>query len=235
MRPSCKIAARCTAAALSWAAAMASPANSQNPPPAAQPKANAAPAKRPGDVDIKRSRVYAHTGITRFGHEHGFAGRLVEGNLQLGAATNAGKLVFDTASLADDPAARKLLKVRGDEDASTRKKVDETMHGGSVLDVRRFPQATFDVKAATRLPEAKSGDPARYQLEGKFTLHGKTQPLKIEAQAETVDGAVRLRGQFSIRQTDYGIQPYSKLGGAIGVANEVKIVGDIWLEPPAAN
>ncbi len=47
-----------------------------------------------------------------------------------------------------------------------------------------------------------------------------------------MEGLVRLRGHFTIKQTDFGIHPYSKLGGAVAVADEVKIAGDIWLSPP---
>src|SRR6202044_365658 len=103
------------------------------------------PATRPGDVDLKRSKVYVHTFITRFGHEHGIGGRLAGGNLQLGEATAAGKFVFD---MAGQPEARKFLKIAGDESESAREKINETMHGQSVLDIRRFPQATFDVASA---------------------------------------------------------------------------------------
>jgi len=196
------------------------------PPPSAVP-----PPHRPGHVDVERSRVFVHTAAKGLGHEHGIVGHLADGHLELGAEKNAGKLTFDMASFADEPQARTFLGIRGDEDPANRRKINSTMRGGSVLDVKQFPQATFEVDSA--LLEPGAGGAATYRLEGKLTLRGKTRPLKIEAQAETAEGLIRLRGHFPLKQTDYGIHPYSKLGGAIAVADEIKISGDIWLEPPA--
>ena len=38
-----------------------------------------------------------------------------------------------------------------------------------------------------------------------------------------------MRGSFRIKQTDYGIRPYSKAFGAVSVADELRIFGEIWL------
>jgi hypothetical protein len=38
-----------------------------------------------------------------------------------------------------------------------------------------------------------------------------------------------LRGKCSIRQTDFGITPYSTGLGVIGVADELVIHADIWI------
>ena len=238
MPRSCKLAGRCA-----WVAAgllaIAGQAVAQNPPAAAPKSAAPVPAPpkavppppRPGDVNLERSRVFVHTGAKGFGHEHGIAGQLTGGNLQLGADKNAGKLTFDMASFADEPEARTFLGIRSDEDPANRRKINSTMHGGSVLDVKQFPQATFEVNSATLVPGA--GGAATYALDGKLTLRGKTRPIKFEAQVDSAEGLVRLRGHFTIKQTDFGIHPYSKLGGAVAVADEVKIAGDIWLQPPA--
>ena len=68
------------------------------------------------------------------------------------------------------------------------------------------------------------------QLDGEFTLHGVTKPLQVIAQSETVKGKVRLYGKFTILQSHYGIKPYTKLLGAVGVTDQLTIWGDIWLE-----
>ena len=132
--------------------------------------------------------MFVHTGAKGLGHEHGIAGQLTGGNLQLGADKNAGKLTFDMASLADEPEARTFLSIRGDESPANRRKINSTMQGGSVLDVKQFPQATFEVNSALLVPGA--GGAATYALDGKLTLRGKTRPVKIEAQLETVEGFV---------------------------------------------
>jgi hypothetical protein len=39
---------------------------------------------------------------------------------------------------------------------------------------------------------------------------------------------------FAIKQTDFGMKPYKKLGGVVGVADELRITGDILVRstPP---
>jgi polyisoprenoid-binding protein YceI len=103
------------------------------------------------------------------------------------------------------------------------------MLGADVLNVRRYPTATFKVDAILRLRTPKADAPPQYQLEGEFTLHGTTKKLKLVAEATPASGFVRLRGKFSILQSDYGITPYSKAFGAIGVADSLTIWGDLWV------
>jgi polyisoprenoid-binding protein YceI len=235
MAASCKLVRLCGFVALCSVAAIASEARSQNVARRVEQRpAEASTALlRAGDVNIERSRVYVRIGATGLGHEHGAVARLVGGNIQLGASSNAGKLVFDLASfIAETPEARAAVGLSGDVDASTRKKVNENMLGSDVLDVKRFPQATLDVTSATLTSDSRGNKPPIYQLEGRFSLHGKTQPLRIQARAEVIEGLVRLRGRFSILQSDYGIKPYTKLGGVVGVADELTIWGEIWLQQP---
>jgi len=108
------------------------------------------------------------------------------------------------------------------------------MIGSDVLDVKQYPQAEFQIVSASAQPNSRPAQPLVYQLNGRFTLHGQTRALQVSARAEPVDGLLRLRGQFKIRQTDYGIKPYAKLLGAVGVADELTVWGEIWLWPAAA-
>ena len=66
-------------------------------------------------------------------------------------------------------------------------------------------------------------------MKGDFTLHGKTRPLAIKVQVEAEDGQRKVHGEFRILQSDFGITPYKAALGAVGVTDELKIWGDIWL------
>jgi hypothetical protein len=44
-------------------------------------------------------------------------------------------------------------------------------------------------------------------------------------------GVVRIVGAFPILQSDYGISPYSALGGLSKVADKLEITGDVVLRP----
>lgn len=182
-------------------------------------------------VDVATSRVYILVGKSGLvGHVHAVEGRLVSGQVTLGAREQAGTLVFDMRSfLADTPAARKMLGLEGQVDDSTQKQTNANMLGPDVLDVARHPTARFDIRSALPSVQARPGGSQAYDLIGLFTLHGAQRPLTITAEVEDRGAALRLRGGFAIKQTDFGMKPYAKFGGMVGVADELKIWGDIWM------
>ena len=78
------------------------------------------------------------------------------------------------------------------------------------------------------------GQPSRrglpqYQLDGDFTLHGVTRPIRVVADVEEANGWLHLRGGFSILQTQFGMTPYTKAFGAVGVTDRLDIWGDLWV------
>ncbi len=183
-----------------------------------------------GDINTKTSRVYIYVGKVGLGHEHAIAGQVKAGIIHFGAKSDAGEIVFDMPTfVADSAASRKYLGLQGTTAASTAKEVTANMLGADVLDVRKYPTATF--KIASALPLKKRTDNAHplYRLEGEFTLHGVTRPLQLDAEILEQDDGIRVRGSFGIRQTTFGIRPYSKAFGAVGVTDELSIHGDIIL------
>ena len=197
-------------------------------PPAVPATPAPSPAPTPGDVDIDGSRIYVFVGKTGLGHDHGIVGRLVSGRVILDAPQNAGQLVFDMPSLlADTPEARKVVGLAGETDASTRKQTTENMLGPDVLDVARHPTATFDIESAIRSRRPVNGAKPTVDLVGTFTLHGVARKVVIPAEVGAAGRVLRLIGSFRIKQTDFGIKPYKKLGGVVGVTDELVIHGDI--------
>ena len=210
----------------------ATPAVAQ--PPQLSPAPPAVP-PAPGDVDLAASRVYVFVGKTGLGHNHAVAGLLQAGRVAVGAADQAGMLVFDMRSFtADTIEARKALGLPGETDASTQKQVQANMTGPEVLDVARHPTATFQIRSALSSKQQVSGRPPVYELIGAFTLHGLTRDVMIPVEVEQRGEWLRLRGMFVIKQTDFGMKPYKKLGGVVGVADELRITGDILVRamPP---
>ena len=210
----------------------ATPAVAQ--PPQLSPAPPAVP-PAPGDVDLAASRVYVFVGKTGLGHNHAVAGLLQAGRVAVGAADQAGMLVFDMRSFtADTIEARKALGLPGETDASTQKQVQANMTGPEVLDVARHPTATFQIRSALSSKQQVQGRPPVYELVGAFTLHGVTRDVMIPVEVEQRGEWLRLRGMFVIKQTDFGMKPYKKLGGVVGVADELRITGDILVRamPP---
>lgn len=180
----------------------------------------------PGDVDLAKSRVYILVGKTGLGHEHAIEGKLKSGSIRLGAARDAGTIEFDMPRFsADTDEARKYIGLKGSTSASTRQQVNKNMLGPDVLDVKKFPTAKFAIDSALE-KQTKFGA-AVYELKGKFTLHGKTRALTIQAEPEQDGNQWRLTGDFTILQSDFGITPYSAALGTIGVADSLRIWGDL--------
>jgi polyisoprenoid-binding protein YceI len=195
-----------------------------------QNEAKPAPAKN-WQVDTSASKVFVKVGsATRLGHPHGVEGKLKSGKIALGGE---GTLVFDmTSFVADTPEARKRVGLAGKKvSRNEAKKVTAAMRGSDVLDVDRHPTASYRVTSVTPLDKQAAGQPGAYRLEGRFSLHGKEQKLQFKAKVEREGKGLKMTGSFTIRQTDYGITPYSALGGLAKVADELEIQGDLVLVP----
>ena len=187
---------------------------------------------QPGDVQTQASRIYVFVDKTGLGHQHGVEANLLASRLILGAEESAGTLVFDMTSFkADTAKARQYVGLSGKTDESTKKQVTDNMLGPSVLNARQFPTASFEIVSAKPTGQTSSQGLPTYELNGQFTLHGVTRPLRIAASVEQARGWLHLRGGFKMKQSDYGITPFSKAFGAIGVADELKIYGDLFIAP----
>jgi polyisoprenoid-binding protein YceI len=187
---------------------------------------------KPGDVNLEFSRVYIFVDKTNnLGHTHGVEGKLKQGML-LEESGEDGSLVFDMKSfVADTPTARKVFAIEAEIDAGTVKKVNQNMLGAEILDVQKHPEASL-TKAVLKKSGKKTakGNP-EYLLEGDFTLHGVSKRVSVPCDGELKDGWLHVRGRFTIRQTEFGIKPYSKMFGAVGIKDELIIQGDLWLVP----
>ena len=65
-----------------------------------------------------------------------------------------------------------------------------------------------------------SGDGAPAAVEGELELAGKRHPISFELTAGE-DG--RLTGRATVKQSDWGMRPYSALFGTLKVADEVEV------------
>ena len=186
-----------------------------------------------GNVDTQASRVYVLVGKEGFGHEHGVEGVLKEGTIQLGADSGAGTLVFDMASFeSDTKAARKYVKLEAEFDQDI-KEINATMKGEKILNVEKYPTATFEIESAQKVDSQEGESGTAYELKGTFTLHDTEKPLTVVAKATEKDGKTRLTGSFKIKQTDFGIEPYSAALGLAKVADELVIYGDLLIAADA--
>jgi hypothetical protein len=185
-----------------------------------------------GDVYLPNSRVYVFVGKTGLGHEHGVVGQLKQGRINLAAASGAaGNLVFEMASFtADTPEARKFVGLQPSNESKTQQHmVDSNMHGSGVLDVAKFPTANFTIRQLKKLDQPSQRKLPQVELDGDFTLHGVTRPIQVVAEVDDKDQWTHLMGGFKMLQTRFGITPFKKALGAVGVTDQLTVWGDLWI------
>ena len=110
------------------------------------------------------------------------------------------------------------LKTRvSDQD---RENIEIRMHE-KMLQTEKYPDIRYE---SEKVRIWKVGE-KRYDVEvlGRLTLHGQTNFLPLKAQLTMKDGKLEASGDASLKQTDYKIKPYSYQGGALKVADEVKL------------
>jgi polyisoprenoid-binding protein YceI len=185
---------------------------------ASAPVARAAP--RRYQLDATRSRVEIHVGKTGLfgfaGHEH-----------EVVAGTFRGSATFDpdrpATSMVDLTIDAGALRVTGQgEPADDVPKVQAAMVGPTCLDAGRFPTIRFVTTGVVSESAAGAGG-GDLTLRGDLTLHGVTRPLALHVHLESTGDELEATGRTTLRQTDFGITPFSK-AGVVKVKDELAIV-----------
>ena len=84
-------------------------------------------------------------------------------------------------------------------------------------------QATFT--SAEVIPPAEAA--ADGAIEGTLTLHGATRPLRLQVNSPA---SGQFRGGATIRQTDFGITPYSGFFGTLKLKNEISMEFEVSIQ-----
>jgi polyisoprenoid-binding protein YceI len=84
------------------------------------------------------------------------------------------------------------------------------------LGASRHPQIRY---AADTIEKTDFG----YRLTGELQIRGQAHQHVIDLHAEDSGDSWRMSTQSSVRQSDYGIKPYSLLMGSVQVANDVTV------------
>jgi polyisoprenoid-binding protein YceI len=158
-------------------------------------------------------RAFATGMLSAFAHNPTFAVRQYEGDVQFdGNGTGALTLSIEAPS----------LELTDDVSSKDQSEIQRIMHQ-DVLDDATFPTITYDSQPSTTVI-APSGD---VTMNGELMLHGVKRRQPITARLVASPGMIRAYGEFSIKQTDYGIKPFVGAGGAIKVKDELKCTFDI--------
>jgi hypothetical protein len=74
---------------------------------------------------------------------------------------------------------------------------------------------------------SSTGSPAAGVIEGTLTMHGVSRGIRLEVTSQEPG---RYQGSTTIRQTDFGITPYSGFFGALKLRDEVTVEFEVSIE-----
>ncbi len=111
-----------------------------------------------------------------------------------------------------------------------RKKVDAQAAGKEVLDAEHHPDIEFSSERV-ELEPGSTPDRARGALRGTLTLRGRSGPAVVSFEAERVATGWRARGTTKVKQSAFGIKPFSGFAGTVGVKDELEIELSLALVP----
>lgn len=128
-------------------------------------------------------------------------------------------LGFRLEDLAVDPPALREATGGSFAEPLTDEQVEGTrdnMLGESVLDAERYPEVVLRSLAI-------GGDWPMLTARVAVSLHGQTQVYDTLMEVRHDDEQLRAEGSLVIRQTDFGIEPMTVLGGLLGLQDPLGI------------
>lgn len=163
-------------------------------------------------------RVYREGSLALLGHDHVVSGRQVHGYVHvprdLSRARTDIYLPVDSL-IVDEPDLRAEAGFTSeisqeDIEATRRRMLDE------VLDSARYPFVLIHGVCAADAPPCRT-------LEAHVTLHGVTRAMRVPIELRSENNRLVVSGRFSVRHSDFGMTPFSALGGALRVADRIDV------------
>jgi polyisoprenoid-binding protein YceI len=116
------------------------------------------------------------------------------------------------------------LEVSGDVSDKDRREIERALQD-RVLESTAYPEIVFQSSSV----KVNLAGPGQYRIEvlGQLSLHGVTREHSVSARVTVGPDRLRASGEFSLHQTDYGIELVSVAGGALKVKDELKCSFDI--------
>ncbi len=231
MRPASVSQRFCTALAGLLLVALLSNCVTSRPPTPAAP----APAQAEYPADLQGARlyrlapeqsrlhilVYRGGSMAQLGHNHVISSSTLSGYVWLNAALeHSGFSITMPVNdlIVDDPQAR--LEEGTDFSAN----VTDAARAGTKANMLKPEQLDGEHYPAIRLRSMSiSGTRDQPQLQVQITIRDQTRETDVPVQLATIENTLRVTGEFTVRQTDFGITPYSVALGALLVQDQLTI------------
>ncbi len=106
------------------------------------------------------------------------------------------------------------------------RKIQQRMLGPEVLDAQKYPSLEF-----TSTSIEVTGD-GKLRLTGQFRMHGRSREIQVPLSYVRNDNrGFGFSGQFTVKQTDFGMKPESAGLGTVKVKDEVRIRFQVSMVP----
>ncbi len=146
-------------------------------------------------------------------HDHEIGVKSFSGRVLIPeAGTSGGSLEMEV----DAPSMVVLDKKPSEED---KKKIFTAMHN-EVLESAKYQKISFKSVSVSDVKQT-GNDAYSLVINGDLSLHGVTKRIAIPVAATITPQQMRATGKYTLKQSDFGIKPYSAAGGTIKVKNEV--------------
>ncbi|MES2163518.1 MAG: YceI family protein [Pseudomonadota bacterium] len=181
----------------------------------ATPIANPQPAAAALTIDSAQSLIAVTVRraglLARLGHDHLVASRHVTGTVS--SKQNRADFQFRLDQLTVDEA--NLRTAAGLEKQPSADAIDGTRNNmlTKVLEADRYPLVKVHVERGA------SGQP----LQVAITLHGVTRSIAIPAEIREANGVMTVTGSVNLKQSDFGIAPFSVMAGALAVQDQLEL------------
>jgi len=166
-------------------------------------------------------QAFAEGLLSAFGHDPVLAIKDFSGEVQFVPGS------FEAASVKMTVKADSIV-LSTEVKEKDRIEIEQTMRE-QVLEIAKYPEIVFVSSniSVTKLAEGRY----RARVIGDLTFHGATQKNLWITPEVTVSGeSLSAKGVFSLKQTDFGIKPFSAAAGTIKLKNELKFSFDIAAE-----
>lgn len=165
-----------------------------------------------------RSTITIHVGkaglFSGFGHNHTVVAPVDRAEIDPAKMTAMIVVLTKQMRVVDkDVSEKDLAQIQAD------------MLGPKVLDAQQFPEIIF------RSSKIEPAGPQHYRVTGTLELHG----IRKEVSFNVTGGPEHYTGTTRLKQTDFGIQPFSAGGGTVKVKNELELEFNIWKQPLASS
>jgi polyisoprenoid-binding protein YceI len=149
---------------------------------------------------------------------------------EIGIKSFTGKVVVPEAgasggSLELEVNAQSLVVLDKKPSEEDKKKIYDSMHS-EVLESAKYSKITFKSVSIGNVKPA-GAEMFSFTLTGDLTLHGVTKRIAVQVTAKITAQQLRASGKYTLKQTDFGIKPYSAAGGTVKVKNELVVNFDI--------